>query len=968
MNNVHPLLLQNTDGSGNSQCTSGCLYRIVQTTGLDGKNLLKLIPLSNNTIHYIPAVPLSISTGSTSTKISMIPVATTDCSGQTCLPILQHTNTGRFLITSVEAPTSNSKVPPANSSQEKIPAAPTVAPLQCPGLTAVTLSGLPIQTKAAATSAVDKGSRSLKTATVQSSAVQKTQPPPTLPLEQQIYKVALSNLALQNTQPPPTLAQDQMAYKVTTVSVHGTPVQKTQASSTLPKDAQSQKPTTVPSPGVSVQKPQASPASTVDHKTYMFLKSPILPSGHHLQIPANAEVKSVPASLLPLAIQQKILATAAANLAGLSQSSKSPPTVIYVCPVNTVKTIQKRLPSIRPKNIVEVPTVVISGDSPVPSSAPPARSAAVSNSEQSTPQDTSLNSAMQNKQQFSPRCLIPVKSSNNLASKILKNLADQQHAKGELISLIPPTSVSQKETNVDLFPTLKENALVMYNGKVYLVIQKNNESSSPGPETDFLKVKHIEKESTLSSDLPQTKLQIKIKEEPEDPDFEPVHQQEKQLESWPTEKCDVQNPSNMYRAQGRPIKSELMEPACGTVGEETDEQLLKKAGIHSDLRICLTRISPKLLEQWEKSKSPAISESVESSAPQTKKADDLSTDAISRETQVNLMLPVKKEEPIDAGYYAYHTKEIKIKLEPQSPVKRKPESVDYSVPVKKQCLERVISNWESEHAYSCLSVNSTETPTPNTDEPSHINSHSEQEALASITEPSSVPEEHLIMESSPTVMFNTGTNNARCLHMAPSIVPAPSISSLSIGHSSATEISTAQPYTPPLPLSVDETTRDEKIRRLKEILKEKEAALEAIRKKMIEAKPSTNRKRKQEKKQRIKRAVINRESEHAYSCLPGENAGGTACSERTLTGSLTTRSGPNVTESSNAVSPRSAAANKVLDISAVSEGHLPTIPPPSSVDKTTRDEKIRRLKEILKEKEAALETIRKNKVSASSPV
>ncbi|XP_072109421.1 uncharacterized protein [Mobula birostris] len=949
MNNVQPILLQSTDTSGNSQCTSGCIYKIVQSTALDGKNILKLIPVSNNTIRYIPTVPLPIPTGSASTKLNMISVATTNCNVQTCLSILPPTSGGGLLITSVDAPVGISNVPPVKCSPAKIPTAANVAPLQCP-LTTVTFSGKPMQTLPTATPCPDKESHSIKTATVKSLAMQKTQPPPALPLEQLLYKDALASPAVKNAQPSVTLAQDKMSCKLATVGVQA--ASPTQASLTLPKDIQSDK-----QPCPLVQKPQASPL-TADHKTYMFLKSPILPSGHHLLIPAHAEVKSIPASLLPLAIQQKILPTAASNLVGGQQSSNASPVVIYVCPVRTVKTVQKHPPSNHPKNIVEVPTVVINRAGPGPSIALPSSSAATFNAGQVA----SLKLAMQSKQQFLPRCLIPVKSSNNLASKILKNLADHKYVEEKLLDLITPVRVSHKDTQEDLFSPAKENALVMYNSKVYLVIQKGNDSSSPEPETLSASESLGEKESTLSPNLPQTNSQVKIKEEPKDPDFNPVQLEENQPEGSSMKVCSVQNPSNMHKTQCVPVKCKCTEPASTMVEEEMDKQLQKKAGICSDLRVCLTRISPKEIERWVRTNSPAISESLPSSSEQNKKADDTT----SSKPQVNLMLPIKKEEPIEPEYCAHHTREIEIKREPQSPVKRKMESADNSTEVKKQCMKRLSSNWECEHAYSSLPVNCAERPTSIKDEPSHTDSYCEQEELASTAEPHSVPEKPAEVESSPTTIDGR--------HMAAPVDPAPSSSPPSGGHCSASEIGTAHPYTP-LPLSVDETTRDEKIKRLKEILREKEAALEAIRKKMIKAKSSAKNKRKCEKNQRLieklrdEKADLNRKSELAYSCLPGRDTEGAACnsprsSENILTGSPSTRSGPHVIEPSNEPT-RCAAADEVPGLSTVTKSHSSTIPTPSRVNKTSRDEKIRRLKEILKEKEAALETIRKKKLSAS---
>lgn len=951
MNNVKSIVLQSADGSSNSQRISGLMYRIVQTTSLDGKNLLKLIPLSNSTAHYIPAVPLPISTSSSFTKLNMISVATTNCSSQKrCLPLLQTTNAGRFLIApvgnseAVEAPVSNSKVPPASLSQEKVLAAPTAAPLQCPSLAALTLSGLPIQkAKPVAISATVKESCSPKTTTLHNPTIQEIQTSSTLPVEKFINKVNLLRRAIQKTYSSPSLAPDEMAYKITTVTVHGPAVQKTKASSTLPEVILTPQLAKVTLPNASEQGTLQSPTPTEDQKTFMVFKNPILPSGHYLQIPANAEVKSVPASLLPPAVQQKILAC---NLANWSQSAQPSPTVIYVCPVNTVKTIAKHVPNIQPKNMVEVPTILIASDDPVISSPSPASSAVVSNNEPSVSQDPSLKLAVKNTD-YSSHCLVPVKSSNNLASKILKNLANQQLTKGGILSLLPPPS--HTETEAGLFPPWKDNAMVIDNGKIYLVMQKNSGSSSPGPETVSTSGDCPERENTSPIVLSQTNLQIKIKEEPEDPDFEPIEQKENQRERCPTDGSNTQKP---HQRRGIPSECEHMDPVCRMLGEETDGQLLKKAGIRTNLQICLTRISQKQLEQWEKSSSPAISEAQESPDQQIKKVDDITTAITNKKIQdiANLMV-VKKEEPIDPGYYAHHTKEMEIKVEPKSPVKRKSESINCSMAVKKQRLKRLFSNCESEHAYSCLPVYSTEASPLSTAVTSHIDSHSKQEALAGTTKPSMAPEKCLIMESSTIA----GIDNANGLQLAPRAGPAPSISSFSIGHSFATDISTARTST--LPLNVDETARDEKIRRLKEILKEKEAALEAIRKKMIKAKsPSkTNVKLALNmliiKKQPDKKKTLNRKSEHAYSCLREENV---HVSPRSS--SLNSRSEPNVTESCNSVT-HCAAANKVLDLSSISE----VTPPPSNVDRTAREEKIRRLKAILKAKEAALETIRKSK-------
>ncbi|XP_078402999.1 uncharacterized protein LOC144683638 isoform X1 [Cetorhinus maximus] len=962
MNNLQSLVLQSADSPGNIQCNSGCMYRIVQTTSLDGKNILKLIPLSNIPGHYIPAVPLPVSvpvsTGSTPSKVNVstvfqvaTPPKTTACSAPTaCFPMLQHTNTGSFLITSLEGSASQNVTTPVNPSHENIFTAPAVASLQCPRLAAVTLPGL---------------------------HVQKPQATPSLTMEQKSYNlktVALHDPTVQNTQASSILPiTDQNAYNLRTVTLPGVPVQKVQTS---PTDQMAYNLTTITLPGPAVQNTQASSTLAMDQNTYMLLKSPVLPAGHHLQIPANAEVKSVPASSLPLAIQQKILSTAASNLANTTESKKSSPTVIYVCPVNTVKTVQKRLPNIRPKSILNLSTTLITADTPFPSTTAPATFAydGVISNEQLLSKDSPMKWVVQKNPQSLAHCLIPVKSSNNLASKILKSLADQQHTE----SLVPSPSTAPTQTGADLFSPFKENALVMYNGKVYLVVQKNGGLPAPCPKSVPASMNHAEKENALSAILSQADLLTKIKEEPEDPDPELV-EQENQYLNQPSDYCrtavNAQSVHDQHRAQDIPgTLHEHSKSICGTAREKTDEQLLKKAGIHTNLRICLTRISQKQLEQWEKNNSPASSEPLELPSHLSKKMDDLKTEAVSKETQVNLTLPVvKREEPIDTEYYAYHTKDIEIKLEPKSPVKRKAESIQCWLADKKQCLKRFIPNWESEHAYSCLPVYNAEAPSHNTEATSQVDSHCGQEVFTSSPQASSVLEESTIMESSPTMTFSAGTDNIpNPSAVSTDPVPVPSTSTHSMECSPTTEISAASSYSPLPSSSIDETTRDEKIKRLKAILKEKEAALEAIRKKMMKAKSAEKSKAENSKcsltskKQRCKKWILNRESEHAYSCLPEDEAGGTAnngprCGQERSAISLNSSSDTTVTESSHKMT-RGALTHSI----PYTGEHFPMaeILPPAGVDKTTRDEKIKRLKEILKEKEAALESIRRKKVSA----
>lgn len=233
--------------------------------------------------------------------------------------------------------------------------------------------------------------------------------------------------------------------------------------------------------GVSLQNVAITSSSHQSSTTYMVVntkpvpvtvKSPVLPSGHHLQIPADAEVKSVPASLLPPAVQQKILAAAATNVSGGADSTKTP-TVIYVSPVNTVKTSQvlpKHLQSFCPKPATEVSKTVIvtaaqkgSGSSPEPVT-----------SEGQQCQQTPMKWIVQETAPLSAACLIPVKSSNNVASKILKTLSDTKNVEVNPANILPLCSNGPGGSQTKITP-LKDNALVMYNGKVYLLTKRGSD-------------------------------------------------------------------------------------------------------------------------------------------------------------------------------------------------------------------------------------------------------------------------------------------------------------------------------------------------------------------------------------------------------------------------------------------------------------------------------------------------------------
>uniref|UniRef100_A0A674GS47 Ligand dependent nuclear receptor interacting factor 1 n=1 Tax=Taeniopygia guttata TaxID=59729 RepID=A0A674GS47_TAEGU len=355
------------------QSVGSCMYRVIQTTGPDGKNLLKLLPISKTSGSFVPIVQSPAMPNNSNADVSSpvhlnfkTQIGNTAAPSSVKIPIFQPSNPGEIILTRTLDKQESARV--GSEKESLIPSAP---------------------------------------ANAQSSSV---------PMD----GVSLQNVAITSSS-----HQNSTTYMV--VNTKPLPV---------------------------------------------TVKSPVLPSGHHLQIPADAEVKSVPASLLPTAIQQKILAAAATNVSGGAESTKTP-TVIYVSPVNTVKTSQvlpKRLQSFCPKPATEVSKTLIvtaaqkgSGSSPEP---------VTSKGQQC--QQTPLKWIVQETASLSAACLIPVKSSNNVASKILKTLSDTKNVEVNPANILPLCSNGPGGSQTKITP-LKDNALVMYNGKVYLLTKRGSD-------------------------------------------------------------------------------------------------------------------------------------------------------------------------------------------------------------------------------------------------------------------------------------------------------------------------------------------------------------------------------------------------------------------------------------------------------------------------------------------------------------
>lgn len=186
-------------------------------------------------------------------------------------------------------------------------------------------------------------------------------------------------------------------------------------------------------------------------------KPPAVPSGHYLQIPSDATVKTLPASALPSAIKNRIChSTKDSNLA------KGIPMVLYVSPVGSLKLVQQ--------------APCLSDSRELPQTLSHTSTASVAKS----PEESSRNSqggttpmkwVVEEQAGSSAPYLIPV-TSPNMSSDILKAVKHMESSR-------LPNQVTKEPVSTDISKEIvtpgQDNALVVCNGKVYFVAKRNSE-------------------------------------------------------------------------------------------------------------------------------------------------------------------------------------------------------------------------------------------------------------------------------------------------------------------------------------------------------------------------------------------------------------------------------------------------------------------------------------------------------------
>ncbi|KAM6398956.1 ligand-dependent nuclear receptor-interacting factor 1 [Rhynochetos jubatus] len=738
------------------------MYRVVQTTGPDGKNLLKLLPISKSSGSFVPIVQSSAMPNNPKVNISSpvhltfkTQLANTTAPSSVKIPVFQSPNPGRIILTRTLDKQGSVR---AGSEKESLIPKPA--------------------------------------ANIQSSCV------------------SADRLSLQNIAVTSSSNQSNTAYMLVNTK-------------SLPADA----------------------------------KSPVLPSGHHLQIPADAEVKSVPASFLPPTIQQKILAAAATNASGGADSTKMP-MVIYVSPVNTVKTVlPNRLQAICPKPATEVSqtfmmTAIEKGSS---------SSETVTSDGQQTP----MKWIVQESPQLSAPCLIPVKSSNNMASKILKTLSDVKNVEVNCANILPLSSGGHGGSQTKITP-IKDNALVMYNGKVYLLAKRSSDvlSAQADKQASSSSDASLKKESSKLIDsaavnkitskvvnlvLSKSKGMVLSQKHPEtctnSQNASPTglrNDSKSAPAALVTSSTNQQN-STVNQRKSLPFTESVssgvtpitavgtQENACPSGREEIQSPKAASAVLPQSEQECA------FSEDWqkiqcEKMDSPGkVTQIKHQKKPHWKQYLELRKKfGLSKEERVYLKrIPLrtsceKQEEraccsnSLKSDSCPSSSLNVEIKNEHPECIKEEKITVNLEAELTKK--RKIQSSPLSDSGKRRrTSVKSTPSPSSENTSSSVCNS--------SVSPPPVLPQQSISTDSVVSSLGRDSEQDPCCQHSDITDTSFPVIVSC-VGNTSVLEGSFRDDAFPLTPPDLDETIRDEKIRRLKQLLREREAALEEMRRKM----------------------------------------------------------------------------------------------------------------------------------------
>ncbi|XP_078276450.1 uncharacterized protein LOC144605225 [Rhinoraja longicauda] len=678
----------------------------------------------------------------------------------------------------------------------------------------------------------------------------------------------------------------------------------------------------------SVASPASGLAASPSPATGLTIVHSVSCPGTYIQIPINAEVWCVSTFSLPPIVQKKIYG-GICNVPKSCNNSKST-TAIYICPVNPIKlTEEKCLVPLVHKPLQSdsgAQSVTDSEEKPISSLA-----AKVTSKETSSRRQDKMNWA--GKEGIVTPTPVSVRFCNNLASEVLKTYVKQQGKQNSMEELMK--TYFNKPLHFKTASSFKDNALLLFNGQLFFLAHKgidipigSDKGKLLAKESGTNKSKVVQggpgkqrvdtgQTSTSSSglgrdtDSSESKCELKT-------------DRKECAAKGDATAITLQNGLELAQQVVKRLPNSLPGSCVKRLTFSENRDLLLKAGIHSEVRVCLYRISmngktnasghqlerpikcipqfsktpelvnleecPKLSRETELAKLKECPEIIrECDPPELKECPKLS-----REVEFGDLEEISDTSKVPSPYPSQECPELSkesgpVVMEECAAISRVPKSVrlegcprisrdgspvtleelhgysksNVSVALQDDGDTHIIPKSADvrEHLKPTVNLGSADLKDclPESDEECHSKCRRKRKEVFHFSD--SLAKQQLEVEIeirssgcvNPNLDNDKSATNKRRKHNEASESPRETCGLPNVGRRKNAEAAPIPPCSllelnkeqseylsqdgfqlpeQENPLEVDETVRDEKINRLKEILKEKQAALECMRKKV----------------------------------------------------------------------------------------------------------------------------------------